>query len=518
MVVAQAVESKTVKSNKEPYILIYSAFIAGLCSIIYELLIATTVSYFLGDSIKYFSITIGLYMAAMGAGSFLSKYMNDRLLVKFISAELWLGLVGGMSIPLLYFSYAYTEFFIAIYVIVTILIGFLIGLEIPFLTRLMENYNSLKYNIANILSFDYIGALLATLSFPFILLPFCGVYQSSLIFGIVNMSIAIAMLWGFSHHIKDNLWKLKKYSLIASALLIFTFIFSGYGLKHWSNALYEDRIIFSKQTPYQKIILTKFKDDIRLFLDGNLQFSSIDEYRYHEALVHIPIQAHQSPIKRVLLLGAGDGLAVRELLKYDMINEIILVDLDPEIVKLTKNNIHIRKLNHDSLAHPKVTIINADALSFLKENDAQFDMIISDLPDPNNTNLARLYTKNFYHIIQNNLSYDGIFVTQATSPYYAKNAFWSIAKTINNAGFTHHHPYHVNIPSFGEWGFIMASNKALNFQNIDINIPTEFISDENFQKYFHFEKDIAQRDTQENTLNNLILLQYYLDGWRHYAR
>ncbi|MBT4989285.1 MAG: spermidine synthase, partial [Rickettsiales bacterium] len=189
------------KSKKHSLTLMFSAFIAGLCSIIYELLIATTTSYFLGDSVKYFSLTIGIYMAAMGLGSFVSKYITKDLLRSFIIIEISLGLLGGLSIPFLYFSYAYTESFIWFYLFFTIGIGFLIGLEIPFLTRLMESYHKLNINIANILSFDYLGALIATISFPFLLLPLFGIYQSSLIFGLVNMSIGFVVLWFFKEQI-----------------------------------------------------------------------------------------------------------------------------------------------------------------------------------------------------------------------------------------------------------------------------------------------------------------------------
>lgn len=382
--------------KKQSFALIYCAFIAGVCSIIYELLIATTVSYFLGDSVKFFSITIGIYMAAMGVGSYLSKYIDNNLLEKFITIELWLGLIGGLSIPLLYFAYAYTNSFIAIYIILTAIIGIFIGLEIPFLTRLMQNYNSLKFNIANILSFDYAGALIATLCFPFILLPFLGVYQSSLVFGLINMSIGFAVTLTFKSKITDNFKFFIIKTIIFTFIIIAMIIFSSSALKHWNKQLYRDRVIYSEQSKYQKIVLTKFKDDVRLFLDGNLQFSSKDEYRYHESIVHTPLSIHNFAVKRVLVLGAGDGMAVRELLKYPNIKEIILVDLDKKIVNLSKNNPHVNKLNQNSLEDKKVKIIIGDAYSYLLKNDKAFDFIINDLPDPNNNELARLYSKEFY--------------------------------------------------------------------------------------------------------------------------
>lgn len=506
-----------IKEKKQSFALIYAAFIAGLCSIIYELLIATTVSYFLGDSVRYFSLTIGIYMASMGVGSFVSKYIETNLLRKFICAELALGLLGGMSIPALYFSYAISDIFIPIYVFFTMAIGFLIGLEIPFLTRLMETHNQLKVNIANILSFDYLGALIATVSFPFLLLPFFGVYQSSLLFGLVNMSIAMALLWFFSVQIGAARKKLLTLTVVCSCILVTMIMFASSSLRQWDQMLYEDRIVYSEQSQYQRIVLTKDREDIRLYLDGNLQFSSIDEYRYHEALVHVPMAVRQSPVKRVLLLGAGDGLAVRELLKFPDITEIILVDLDRKIIDLAQENPYVKALNQNSLKSSKVKIVISDAFSYLADNQHSFDLIISDLPDPNNNALARLYSKQFYKLIHHNLASQGIFVTQATSPYFAQKAFWSIVKTIEASELHHVYPYYASIPSFGDWGFVMASKHDLDIDTPNLVGDTKFLSEQNFSKLFIFEKDMVTDDVSVNHLDKPVLLSYYLRGWRYYA-
>ena len=514
-------ESNITQNKIHSLTLIFSALIAGLCSIIYELLIATTISYFLGDSIKYFSLTIGIYMASMGLGSFVSKYIDDDILQKFVKAEITLGMLGGISIPCLYFAYSYSILFIFFYLFFTISIGFLIGLEIPFLTRLMERHCKLKVNIANVLSFDYLGALIATISFPFILLPFFGVYQSSLIFGLLNMSIGFSILWAFRAEIQQNYKNLRLLAILSSVILILMIFFSSAALKYWDNKLYEDRIIYSKQSRYQKIVLTKDREDIRLFLDGNLQFSSIDEYRYHEALIHVPIIAAQKNIRTVLLFGAGDGIAIRELLKYPYIKKIVLVDLDKSIINLAQENKYLTKLNNNSLKSDRVEIIISDAFSFLLKNHQSFDLIISDLPDPNNNSLARLYSKQFYKLVAKSLSATGIFVTQSTSPYFATKAFWSINKTVQSANFKYVLPYHVEVPSFGDWGFVMASKKPLRSSTLSPNITvnTRFLDKNNYSKLFIFDKDILidNNSIKINTLDKPILLKYYLEGWRSYG-
>jgi spermidine synthase len=503
--------------KKQTFTLIYAAFVAGLCSIVYELLIATTVSYFLGNSVRYFSVTIGLYMAAMGMGSFVSKYVDSDILFKFIVIEVALGLLGGLSIPLLYLSYAVDGLFVPTYVALTVSVGFLIGLEIPLLTRLMESFQSLKFNIANILTFDYAGALIATLAFPFFLLPVLGNYQSSLVLGLINLSIVAVLIYIFSSKLSNNKGKAKALFLSVLAILSVALIFAHQVLETWDQSLYSGRIIHAEQTPYQKIILTKYRDDVRLYLDGNIQFSSTDEHRYHESLVVFPMVHMAPPIKRVLLLGAGDGLAIRELLKYDEIKQIVLVDLDKSVVELASTNPYLSALNQGSLQHEKVEIIFTDAFRYLSENQERFDFIISDLPDPNNLSLARLYSKQFYQMMKNNLTPDGVMVTQATSPYYAKEAFWSIVNTVEAAGFGTVIPYHVDIPSFGDWGFVMAKQSNTPFDVSRALGDTTYLNSELLTSMQVFGNDQRPDEALVNLLDKPVLLNYYIDGWRTYG-
>ncbi|RUM25725.1 polyamine aminopropyltransferase [Rhizobium vallis] len=512
----EAIQQPANGNRRQVAALIFSAFVSGLCSIIYELLIATTASYFLGDSVKFFSLTIGIYMASMGVGTYLSKFIDREILARFVAIELALAALGGLSIPILYFAYAWTGLFIHAYLFLTIGIGMLIGLEIPFLTRLMDRYNPLKVNIANILSFDYFGALVATIAFPFLLLPVFGVYQSSLLFGFANMSIGFVMLRVFGVEIGGSVGRLMRLTIVLTGLLAAMILLSHYFLKHWDQALYEDRIVHAEQTRFQRIVLTRDRDDLRLYLDGNLQFSSVDEYRYHEALVHVPVSLNHAVPQRVLLLGAGDGMAARELLKYPDLKEIVLVDLDPRMIALAENNPYVSALNGNSLRASKVKIVLADAFGFLQENTEPFDMVIADLPDPNNNALARLYSKQFYQLVRRNLTGGGLFVTQATSPYYAPRAFWSIAETVRAGGFANIYPYHVNVPSFGEWGFVLASDAKLNMAKPELAVETRFLQADSLIKHFQFDKDIAAENVSVSTLDRPVILDYYLAGWEHY--
>lgn len=504
------------KNSKESVVLIVSIFIAGLCSIIYELLISTTSSYFLGDSVKQFSVTIGIYMASMGVGSYISRFFEKNLLSKFIALEIMLGFIGGISVPCLYLAFAFTDSYYYFMFSFIVAIGVLIGMEIPFLTRLMQEYYTLKVNISNILSLDYMGALIATMMFPFLLLPFVGVFKSSLVFGLVNMIIGFINLWGFSSQL--NIRRKTIYYIACSLsclFLILLIFFSQVLLKEWNNGVYEDRVVYAKRSSYQNIVLTKNKNDIRLFLNGGLQYSSIDEYRYHETLVHVPLGTSGS-YKRVLILGGGDGLAVREILKHKNIEDIVLVDLDPEVVRLANNNPLVLKLNKGSLKNSKVKVFNEDAFVFLKNNRTKFDVIIADLPDPSNISLARLYSLEFYKLVEKNLDNKGVFLSQATSPFFAKKTFWSIGKTIKESGMRNIYPLHVNVPSFAEWGFVLASKVGIEVNNIKINTKTKFLESRSIAKLFNFDKDLVDKDVNISTLNHPYVLDYYLSEWEYW--
>lgn len=520
---ANASEQNGGFNRKQSGALVYCAFVAGLCSIVYELLIATTVSYFLGDSVTYFSVTIGLYMAAMGAGSYCSKFINKDLISRFVKVEIALALVGGLSIPLLYLSYTLETVFIPTYVTLTLLIGFFVGLEIPFLTRLMESFQNLKANIANILSFDYVGALIATLAFPFFLLPTLGNYLSSLVLGLINLSIVFVLFRYFKQDIGAAITPLKKLLVLAFVILTTAIVFAKQALEHWDQSLFNGRIIHSEQTRYQKIVLTRQNEDIRMYLNGNIQFSSVDEHRYHEALVMYPMAYAARPIKRVLLLGAGDGLAIKQLLKFQHIEEIILVDLDERVVELAKSNPYLTDLNMDALNDARVTTIQSDAFSYLRQNQlkqktVRFDLIISDLPDPNTISLARLYSKQFYRVLNQNLHHDGLFVTQATSPFYSTKAFWSIVNTVAAAEFDYVLPYHADVPSFGDWGFVLAAkhSKAVLSEPAQL-ANSQYLNQKLLSAMQVFASDQMYAQAKVNRLDKPALLDYYLEGWRTYG-
>lgn len=503
--------------KNDALVLLLTVFIIGLCTIVYELLIGSISSYLMGDSIKQFSITIGLSMTAMGLGSLLSRYLKKNLIQSFVWIEFSLGVLGGLSVPLLFIAYSQGAFYYPVMLSLIIAIGMLIGFEIPLLTRIMENNFSLRANISNVLSLDYFGALVAALLFPFVLLPFLGIFKSAILTGTINIAVGSFNLWYFRASLSNLKSSKIKLIGIGSTVFMLGLFISADGLtQNWEDSLYEDRVIFSKQTPYQKIVLTKDRQDLRMYLDGSLQFSSIDEYRYHESLAHIPLSSAQKR-HQVLVLGGGEGLLLREILKYRDINEITVVDLDPEVARLGKQQRLLVKLNADSLQNPKVKIVHQDAYSYLEQASQYFDVIIADLPDPKNSSLSRLYSKEFYKLIGKRLSRQGVFATQSTSPFFAKNAFWCIVSSVRAAGFFNVYPYHTYVPSFGDWGFVLASKQPIDLGELSVSVDTNYLESSRLVSLFHFPKDLrAESDILPSSLNQPKVLSFYLEGWRYY--
>jgi spermidine synthase len=494
-------------------VLFLSVFLIAACGLIYELVAGTLASYLLGDSVFQFSTVIGSYLFAMGVGSFLSRFIARGLVARFISVELMVGLVGGFSSSLLFLAFAYTQSFRLLLYVIVILIGILVGLEIPLLMRILKNRIQFRDLVAHVLTFDYLGALGASLLFPILLVPKLGMVRSALLFGIINAAVALWSTFLF----RDQLGG--RAALRGACVLVLAALATGMACANRITSaaednLYADEVIFSRQTRYQRIVLTKWKDDLRLFLNAHLQFSSRDEYRYHEALVH-PALAALPGARRALVLGGGDGLAVREILKYPTIESITLVDLDPEMTKLFSTHPLLSRLNGRSLTERRVSVINADAFPWLESTVDVFDFVVADFPDPTSYSLGKLYTTAFYRLLSRHLSRQGLAVVQSTSPLFARQSYWCIVETLKQAGLRTY-PYHVYVPSFGEWGFVIA---GLAPYEAPSRLPggLRFLSARNLPELFRFPNDMLPVDAEPNRLNDQVLVRYYEREWSEIA-
>lgn len=499
-----------------PPVLLASVVVIATSGLVYELLAGTLASYVLGDSVAQFSFVIGLYLFAMGIGSYLSKYIESRLLERFVEIELTIALVGGASAPILFAVYtSYGAFKAALYLIVLI-IGTLVGLEIPLLIRLLKFQLDLKDLVARVLALDYVGALVASLLFPLVFLPRLGIHRTSLVFGLLNAVVALATT--FLMPVKRaTLWRLRGQAIVVTVALAAGLVFIDRVVVRSEEIYFGAPIVYSAQSPYQRIVITQSTRTSRLFLNGNLQFSSDDEARYHEVLVHPAVGALGRDPRRVLVLGGGDGLAVRELLRYPSIERVLLVDLDPAMTDLFRTLPLAVELNEGALSDPRVEVKNDDAFRFLETANEAFDLIVVDFPDPSNYALGKLYTLTFFERLRERLSTHGVVVVQATSPYYARRAYWTVATTMEAAGFPVV-PMHVYVPSFGVWGFHLGGiSRPPTELRIDPS-RLRFLEPELLDGLFQFATDMDRVEAPVNRLSDQKLVSIYVEEWESWSR
>ncbi len=496
-------------------LLFISVFIIAACGLVYELVAGTLASYLLGDSVTQFSTVIGVYLSAMGLGSYLSQHIHRGLAQRFVDLELAVALVGGFSAPILFQTFARTHAFRPSLYLTVIAIGVLVGLEIPLLMRILRHQVRFKDLVAQVLTLDYIGALAASLLFPLLLMPKLGLVRTSLVFGILNAGVG---LWS-TFLLKPLLGTTFGPRLRCAVVLVLLGV--GVAGANWftlavEEEIFTDEIVYAKDSPYQRIVMTRGRGSFQLFLNGNLQFSSADEYRYHEALVH-PAFAVKPEAQRVLVCGGGDGLAVREILKHPNVKEVVLVDLDPAMTDLASKMPLLRELNGGALLDARVKVVNADAMVWISERKGEkpFDIAIVDFPDPNTYAIGKLFTTRFYKLLKRQLTPDGVAAIQCTSPLMARKAFWCIDTTVEAAGFQAR-PYHLAVPSFSVWGFVLAS--PVPFEVPHRTLPDlRHLSDESMAAMFVFPKDMDRVPTEVNRLDNQVLVHLYAEEWNHWS-
>ena len=449
--------SRSNTEKREQVALFAAAILVAIGGIIYELILGAAASYLVGDSILSFSLATGVTLFGMGIGSLLVNYIKIHPATSFATNEIILGLIGGNSVMLMYLGFVFTRSHWLIFAVISLAIGICIGLEIPLLMKMFQEFgrkSSVKL-FSKILALDYFGALIASLLFPLIMLPYLGLMRSAYLVAALNIAVAVLIL----KQMKASKI-IMTISVIATMLLLGFFIFATEIEHGIDKRTYKDPVMWQKQTPYQKIVLTRYKNDTRLFLNRNLQFSSLDEARYHETLSASALSSVANP-KRVLIMGGGDGLLARDVLKYPSVEHITLVDIDEVMTNLAKTNHLLTDINQRSLHDPRVSIINQDAFQFTFSTKDKYDVVLIDLVDPSNEKLAKLYSEQLYRQISNILTERGVMVTQATSSFFSPHAFYMVANTVKFA-----HPgryvtaFSVNVPSFGEWGFVLSAPQA----------------------------------------------------------
>lgn len=500
------------KRNNLPIFLLLAVFIIATCGLIYELVAGALASYLLGDSVKQFSFIIGTYLFSMGVGSFLAKYITKNLFDRFIDIELMIGLIGGCSSVVLFLMFQQIEHFQFVLYFFVFLTGCLCGMEIPLLMNILKDRIQFRDLVSNVFAFDYIGALIASVLFPILLIPKLGVMGTSLFFGIINILVGVFLSFYLSKKLKNPIW-IKMKSVSCLVLLSIVFFYSDDLLKYSESQLYGNNIIYKHSTPYQRIVLTENRGDYQLFLNNNLQFNTKDEYRYHEVLVH-PAMSMAKDVSNVLVFGGGDGLAVREILKYPEVKKVTLVDLDEGMTRLFKTNELLVRYNQGSLNDPRVTVINQDAFIWAKSAKDKYDVMIIDFPDPSNYSLGKLFTNSFYQTLVALMTDNTMVSVQTTSPYFAPKSYWCIHETIGSV-FPNNIAYHTYVPSFGEWGFCLFSiNMQQRFTQLRRRVDKVRYYNYKFEELTNFPADMRTTEKVEiNRLDNQILVRYFDEEW-----
>lgn len=502
-----------------------AVFVCAACGLVYELALVALGSYLIGDTVGQASIVLGVMVFAMGLGALAAKPLQSRAAVSFAAIELALALLGGLSVLGLYAAFAWVNLYTPVLVATAFVLGLLIGAEIPLLMVLLQciRKQSAGSAVADLFAADYVGALLGGLAFPFLLLPVFGQLQGAIVVGAVNALAGVGLVLTV---FRRELGRQARIVLSAASAVIGICLGSAYLLADdfevtARQQLYRDPVVHAERTRYQEIVLTRSRSlsphseaDLRLYLNGDLQFSSVDEYRYHEALVHPALAGTR---ERVLILGGGDGLALREVLRYPDVTSVTVVELDPVVVELARTEPQLRELNRNAFDDPRVQLVHADAFAWLRSAAGRFDVVVIDLPDPDETATAKLYSVEFYALVRAILADDARIVVQGGSPYFAHRTYWCIEKSIAAAGFATR-PYHVEVPSFGDWGFILAAVADTQPElGLPVDVPPlRFLDADTLRAAAVFPVDRRRVDVQESTLLHPRVLEYSRAEWRNY--
>ncbi|MEM6927797.1 MAG: polyamine aminopropyltransferase [Myxococcota bacterium] len=498
-------------------VLLASVFGVATAGLVYELVAGTLSTYLLGGSVLVFSLVIGWTLFAMGVGAWLAQFVDDPDLGRaFVWAEIVAAAVGGTSGLAMFAAYATLDSgYPLVVAAICGAVGIASGAEIPLLLRIFKQRLTVRLAVSQVLAVDYLGALAASVAFPLLLLPWLGTVRAAALFGCLNALVALVAIRVL---LRSEPTRGLTATSVGLLVALFGVLVTGGATSTWlEDQLYESEVLVAKDTRYQRLVVTKWRDDLRLYLNGHLQFATMDEYRYHEALVH-PVMAAVPRPGRVLVLGGGDGLAVQRVLQHDGVAHVDLVDLDPDVTALFRDHPRLSLLNGGSLRDPRVHTHAADAIAWLRGTDQLYDVILIDLPDPNDEQLARLYAQSTYRLVLQHLAPRGAVATQATSPFYAPEAFWCIATTMQAAvaalpDARTVHTGHVQVPTFGEWGFVVVTSADVDPRGLPVPGATRFLTPDTLAAMWSFPADMSRRPVEVNRLSEPVLARYYRKGW-----
>lgn len=507
-------------SRLERFILLISVGICAASGLVYELALISLSTSLNGGTIVETSLIVAGYVAALGLGALLAKPLLGRPALSFLCVETALGLVGGLSAAVLYVVFATVGQNLVILVLATFMIGALVGAELPLLMTLIQrgrvvDARSSGSTLATLNVADYAGGLLGGLAWPFLLLPMFGLLRGAAASGLLNLvaALVIAVLILRRDLPRPQLISVLTALVAAIAVLVALMVRSDGIVTTARQSLYSDPVVHAQQTDYQEIVVTQRGKDRRLFLNGGLQYSTRDEYRYTEALTYPAITADT---RNVLVIGGGDGLAARELLRLPHIEHITQVELDPAMVEVA--NTVLREDNGGALEDPRVEVLAEDAFSWVRAGgDGQtYDAVLVDLPDPDTDTIARLYSAEFYGMLRGSLAPEGKMVVQSGSAFTTPDLFNRVRSTLLEAGCGEVLPYHVAVPTFGDWGFNQCTQPG---GPAELSLPTtapqlRFLNEETLAAARVFPPDNPIKVVEPSTLDHPRVVEDLRRGYR----
>jgi spermidine synthase len=543
--------------RRERFALGVIMFLLGGCGLAYEYTLSKIASDLLGNSVQQWATMIATMLFAMGMGADRQKHTPEAEVAdRLVSTQVWLAVLGGFGPLIMIHGFALLpQIYIVIQYGLAFAVGLLIGYEIPLMMRINEQAEpQMRFNLAQVLKMDYVGALVGALLWTFLLIRYLSIDRISFVVGLATMVSSI--LCFLLYRKKLSRPRTRVFEILGGAALVTVGLIIGRDLTLKAEQfLYRDPIVTSITTPFQHIVLTENQSgNVCCYINGHLQFNEADEQIYHENLVH-PAMHLSDRRERVLILGGGDGLALREVLRYPEVKAVTLVDLDPMMTAMASSDPKLVRLNGGSMTDPRVTrrvasgvtqgvsyrnveasqyerfpsvfhetatlqVVNLDAAEFVKSVNESYDVVIMDFPDPNSPDLAKLYGRPFYDHLEHMLDPGGVIVQQSGSCVQAREAFLCIGRTLTAAGFGAV-PYHDNVPSFGEWGWWIAvkgssaSETRAALSGLEpLKSPTRYLTSELVAASLVFGKDqLASNHHDFTSLTEPRVYHYHLQGW-----
>jgi spermidine synthase len=428
------------------FLVLVCVFVCAACGLVYELELVALASYLMGDSVTQASVVLSVMVFAIGLGSLAAKRLRSRAAAGFGVVEAVLALVGGCSAMALYAAFAWTRGSGAggawsdaprcLLIAFSLGIGALIGAEVPLLMVLIQRIRRQDAGgaVADLFAADYVGALVGGLAFPFLLLPVFGQLTGALLTGVVNAVAGGALVLGLLRRDVSlrGRWLLLVANVTVLGLLATAWVLVDDFERAARQAMFGAHVRVAERTGVQEVVLTGgAHGPLALYLDGRLRAGGRDEARYHAALVAPALRG--GPHARVLVLGGGDGLAVREVLRRPGVRRVDVLDTDPALVRLARTDPGLSALNRRALSDPRVRVTTGDVFDLVRRapRTHPYDVVICDLPDPGRTDSMKLYSQEFYGLVGRVLSARGRVAVHGGD---VSGRLWTVASTVRSAG------------------------------------------------------------------------------------